>query len=245
MAEVQTTTAAVVLIGDEILSGKVLDENAAFLIGELRLLGVALKRIAVIPDVVAEIAETVRDCARRFDHVFTSGGVGPTHDDLTMEGVARAFDTEVTRHPQLEELLRMHYRERLQERNLRMADVPRGATLIACDLSWPAIAMRNVYVLPGIPALFRKKFLAMRDQFRCSPYHLCTVLSLVEEGAIASSLDQVVRDFPGVQVGSYPTWNQPEYKVKVTLESKDSALVESATRTLIDLLGDDVFLATV
>src|SRR5262245_45655819 len=119
-------TAGIILIGDEILSGKVTDENARFLIEELRTLGVALKRIIVIPDVLDEIDDTVREFAGRYQHVFTSGGVGPTHDDLTMEGVARAFGTRVQRHPELESLLRAYYGERLEERNLRMADVPSG-----------------------------------------------------------------------------------------------------------------------
>src|SRR5262245_23239096 len=115
MARAQT--AAVVVIGDEILSGKYADENASYLVRELRELGVALRKIVVIPDVVEEIAETVRACAARYDHVFTSGGVGPTHDDLTMEGVARAFGVGVVRHPELEAMLRAFYGDRLQERN--------------------------------------------------------------------------------------------------------------------------------
>src|SRR3954447_8276750 len=115
------STAGIILIGDEILSGKVRDENAHYLIGELRTLGVDLRKITIIPDVLDEIAATVADFAGRFDHVFTSGGVGPTHDDLTMEGVARAFGGKVIRHPELEALLRGYYGDRLQERNLRMA----------------------------------------------------------------------------------------------------------------------------
>src|SRR6185369_10971899 len=166
-------SAGIILIGDEILSGKVVDENARFLIEELRELGVALQRIAVIPDVLDEIAATVRDFSQRFDHVFTSGGVGPTHDDLTMEGVARAFETQIVRHPELERLLRGFYGERLAERNLRMADVPDGVTLIAGEApSWPVIAMRNVYILPGIPEIFRVKFKSIRERFRGQPFHL-------------------------------------------------------------------------
>jgi molybdenum cofactor synthesis domain-containing protein len=133
--------AGIILIGDEILSGKVVDENARFLIEELRELGVSLQRMTVIPDVLDEIAATVRDFSERFDHVFTSGGVGPTHDDLTMEGVARAFGTTLIRHPELERRLRGFYGERLNERNLRMADVPDGVTLIDGDVpTWPVVA---------------------------------------------------------------------------------------------------------
>src|SRR5262245_48845972 len=149
-------TAAVLLIGDEILSGKVEDENARFLIGELRELGVALRRIEVIPDTIEEIATSVLRCADGFDHVFTSGGVGPTHDDRTMEGIARAFESRLVRHPTIERLLREHFGESLVERNLRMADIVEGAELVVTDSSsWPVVFVRNVCVLPGVPELFR------------------------------------------------------------------------------------------
>ena len=176
-------SAGIILIGDEILSGKVEDENARFLITELRELGVSLRQIIVIPDVLDEIAAAVREFSARFDHVFTSGGVGPTHDDLTMEGVARAFDTRVHRHPQLEQMLRRHYGERLEERNLRMAEVPEGITLSGTE--WPVMAMRNVYILPGIPDIFRAKFKSIRERFRGDPFYLRCVFTSDEEGRIA------------------------------------------------------------
>src|SRR6185295_11165793 len=110
----RTPTAAIIVVGDEILSGKFVEENAAYLITELRRLGVAVRRVEYIPDVLDEIAAAVRGASARYDHVFTSGGVGPTHDDLTMEGVARAFGVKVVRHPELERLLRGFYGERLE-----------------------------------------------------------------------------------------------------------------------------------
>src|SRR5687767_3356068 len=144
-----SSTAGIILIGDELLSGKVNDENANFLIAELRELGVTLRRVIVIPDLLDEISATVREFSDRYDHVFTSGGVGPTHDDLTMEGVARAFGENVVRHPELEALLRSYYGARLEDRNLRMADVPAGVHLVQGDSpSWPVIARKNVYILP-------------------------------------------------------------------------------------------------
>jgi molybdenum cofactor synthesis domain-containing protein len=231
-------TSGIVLIGDEILSGKVNDENANYLIAELRALGVSLRRIVVIPDVLDEIAATVREFAARYDHVFTSGGVGPTHDDLTMEGIARAFETRVMRHPELEQLLRAYYGERLEERNLRMADVPEGAHFVQGDhASWPVIAMRNVYILPGVPEIFRRKFKSIRERFRAAPYFLRCVFTRAEEGTIAGELDRIVAAYAGLQVGSYPRFDSTEYKVKVTLESKDAALVETATADLVRALG--------
>src|SRR5262245_21147249 len=119
-------TAGIVLIGNEILSGKVVDANAAYLCRELRQLGVDVRRITVIPDEIDLIASTVAEFSRSFDVVFTSGGVGPTHDDVTIEGVARAFDTRVIRHPELIQLLDRFYKGDLNEARLRMAEVPEG-----------------------------------------------------------------------------------------------------------------------
>ena len=122
----QQKTAAIVVIGNEILTGKSEDKNASYLIGELYKLGVALRRIVVIADDVNEIARTVHECAGGFDYVFTSGGVGPTHDDVTIEGIARAFDRRVVRVPELEGMLRGYFGEGINEARLRMADAPDG-----------------------------------------------------------------------------------------------------------------------
>jgi FAD synthetase len=238
-------TAAILLIGDEILSGKVVDENARFLIEELRELGVSLQRVSIIPDVLDEIAAEVRRLSERYDHVFTSGGVGPTHDDLTMEGVARAFETRLLRHPELERRLRAFYGDKLEERNLRMADVPDGVSLIDGDVpTWPVVAMGNVYILPGIPEIFRVKFTSIRERFRAQPFHLRCVFTSQEEGTIAGELDRIVAAFTGVQVGSYPKLDHAEYKVKVTLESKDRAAVEAACAELVKALGSAVVKTT-
>lgn len=152
-------SAGIVIIGDEILSGKFADENAAFLIHELRALGVDLRRIDMIPDDIADIAATVAAASARFDWVFTSGGVGPTHDDVTMAGVAAAFSTLVARHPDLEAKVRGHYGATVAEANLRLAETPIGAELLyGHDKIWPVVTMRNVHILPGVPPLFRRKF---------------------------------------------------------------------------------------
>ena len=237
------TTAAIALIGDEILSGKVKDENAQLLIGELRELGVALRRIVVLPDVVEEIADTVRALSAGHTHVFTSGGVGPTHDDLTMEGIARAFGTRVVRHQQLEAKLRQYYGGRLEERNLRMAEVPEGCALIGEDestLGWPVVTCKNVYILPGVPQIFRRKWSAIRETFRQAPFHLRSVYTTLDEGAIAHHLDHIVAAYPAVQVGSYPRIGEPSYRVKLTLEAKHADAVAAATDALVALLGEGV-----
>lgn len=234
-------TAGIVIIGDEILSGKFVEENAAFLIGELRALGVELRRISVIPDELDDIAATVVDFAGRFDHVFTSGGVGPTHDDLTMAGIARGFGTSVERVPELEQRVRAYYGERLVEANLRLAEAPAGAVLVwGRDQVWPVVSYRNVYILPGVPTLFRRKFVDIRDRFRAEPVTVTRVYVDADEGAIAGDLDAVVAAFPAVRVGSYPRFAEQDFRVMVTLEGHAAADVAGAQAMLVDRLGPRV-----
>jgi molybdenum cofactor synthesis domain-containing protein len=235
-----TRTAGIVLIGNEILSGKVVDANAAYLCRELRQLGVDVRRITVIPDEVDLIAATVGEFSRTFDVVFTSGGVGPTHDDVTIEGVARAFDTGVVRHPELVRLLDGYYKGDLNEARLKMAEVPNGAELFAAGtLRFPAIVVRNTYVLPGVPEIFRQKFEALKERFRESPFHLCCVFVSVGEGLLADHLNAVLERHPDLLLGSYPEFSNPEYKVKVTLESKDRAYLDRAVEDLLGRLDAD------
>jgi molybdenum cofactor synthesis domain-containing protein len=244
-------TAALVVIGDEILSGKTADTNTPFLISELRGLGVALREIAVVADEVTAIAEAVRRVAARFDYVFTSGGVGPTHDDVTMAGVAAAFAVPVVRHRRLAELLTAYYAEKklpVVERNLRMADLPEGTTLIeGPQLRWPMPRLHNVYILPGIPEIFRRKFLAIRELFREPPFHLRQVFVRSEEGEIARHLDLVAGKYADVALGSYPRL-EPDadgHRVKLTLEGKVRERVDSAAAELVELLGAELIVRQV
>ncbi|MBI5477658.1 MAG: competence/damage-inducible protein A [Deltaproteobacteria bacterium] len=229
------TTAAIVVIGNEILSGKTEDTNSRFLIKELRELGVRVVRLVVVPDAVDEIAAVVRECSERCDHVFTSGGVGPTHDDVTLAGVARAFGVPLQRHPQLERVLREFYGERITERHLRMAEVPEGAELCGRG-RWPALCCRNVYVLPGVPDLLHRKFTSLRERFRGDAFHLGEVFSSLDEGLLAAILEEVVAAFPDVEVGSYPRLAGTEWRVKITLESRDAARVKQARLALLERL---------
>jgi molybdenum cofactor synthesis domain-containing protein len=232
-------TAGIILIGNELLSGKVADANAAYLCRELRALGVDVRRIVVIPDDVEAIAAETAGFTRAYDVVFTSGGVGPTHDDVTIEGVARGLGVPVVREPRLVAMLERFYRGRgpLSEARLKMAEVPEGAELAGGEaLLFPAILVRNVYVLPGVPEIFRQKFEALRERFRDAPYHLASVYVNMGEGTLAGYLNDLIRCHPDLLLGSYPEFSNPEYKVKVTLESKDRALVERAAAELLERL---------
>jgi molybdenum cofactor synthesis domain-containing protein len=244
--------AAILLIGNELLSGKVEDENARYLTRELRDLGVTLARVEIIPDDAEEIAATVRALAARYDLVFTSGGVGPTHDDVTLAAVGAAFGMPLARSAELEGLLRVGMGPRLHERDLRMADVPTGARLEygtragapASSSSWPVVVVDNVWVLPGVPSIFRRKFEAVRELFRSSPIYARAVYSRQGEGPIAGILDEVVAEYPTVEVGSYPHLDQPDYRVKITLDGRDQAAVDAATARLVSRLGPGIVLRT-
>jgi molybdenum cofactor synthesis domain-containing protein len=233
-------TAGIILIGNEILSGKIRDENAAYLCRELRALGVDVRRIAVIPDEVSLIADEVATFTKTFDLVFTSGGVGPTHDDVTIEGVARAMAVPVVRHPGLVAMLERYYRGTLTEAALRMAEIPEGAELVTGGtLRFPTILMRNVYVLPGVPEIFRQKFDGLRELFRDQPIHLKNVFVRIGEGTLAEYLNRLLESFPLLQLGSYPEFSNPEYQVKVTLESRDRGYLEQALGDFLARLPAD------
>ena len=227
-------TAGILLIGNEILSGKIADANATYLCRELRVLGVDVRRLTAIPDEIDLIAREVAAFSRDYDVVFTPGGVGPTHDDVTIEGIARAMGVDVVRHPLLVELLDQFYRGDLSAARLKMAEVPDGAELVAAEgLRFPAIVMRNVYILPGVPEIFRQKFDALRERFRDEPIHLRSVFVDMRESTLADFLNELLRTYPLLMLGSYPEFSNPEYKVKVTLESRDRAYLENAVEEFV------------
>jgi molybdenum cofactor synthesis domain-containing protein len=232
-------TAGIILVGNEILSGKIMDANAVYLCRELRQLGVDVRRISVIPDEVDVIADEVRLFSRDYDIVFTSGGVGPTHDDVTIEGVARALGMPVVRHPTLVGLLERYYNGTPTEAALRMAEVPEGAELVAGSVRFPTVLARNVYILPGVPEIFRQKFDALRERFRDRPFRLRCVFVSMGEGTLAAHLNELLGEFGDLLLGSYPEIANPEYRVKVTLESQDDAYLERALARFLALLPAD------
>jgi molybdenum cofactor synthesis domain-containing protein len=234
MSEATTTRAAIIVIGNEILSGKITDSNSGFLARELRRMGVSLERIVVIPDVVAVIAATVRGAAAEFDLVFTSGGVGPTHDDLTIAGIAEAFGCPVVQHARLRAAIERVGGDNPGAAMLKMAEVPEGAELVGDEGDiFPTVRIRNVYVLPGVPEIFEAKVRALGERFRSAPYHLRQIYVSAYETAIAEHLDATLAAFPELLLGSYPKLGHPEYKVRLTLESKDESYLDRALSDLI------------
>src|SRR2546421_3744887 len=230
-------SAGIIVIGNEILSGKTRDENSPYLVRELRALGVDVQKISVIPDELNLISNEVREFSNAYDYVFTTGGVGPTHDDLTMDGIAGAFARRIYRDPDLESTLRYYYAQDLVDGNLRMADIPEGARLVGGKGMWfPVVAVENVYIFPGVPEILQRKFERIKESFREAPFHLREVYLRADEGQIADTLHRVLAGFPNLLLGSYPYFDNPVYSIKLTLESKDLEYVEQAHAMLLSEL---------
>lgn len=232
-------TAAALVIGNEILSGKVSDANVLVLAQTLRKLGVLLQRVVMVMDDVDTIAKEVWALSTTHDHVFTSGGVGPTHDDLTVEGVAKAFGVGVESSEVMEQLLRAYYGERLQEGHLLMARVPAGSRLVTSkEMPWPAVVKENVWVLPGVPPIFAAKMQSVVAELGAGrPFVSHAVYTNLDEGQLKERLDQVVAAFSDVDVGSYPKWGDSDHRTKLTFDGIDEPRVLAARDAFAASLG--------
>jgi len=227
-------SAALLVIGNEILSGKVTDTNSPFLARELRSLGVDLERILTIPDDIELIAREVRAMSEAYDFVFTSGGIGPTHDDLTMDGIARAFDRRIVLSDSILSRLERAHGKPPNESMRKMGLIPEGANLIdAGDLWFPIVVVENVHIFPGIPELFRRKFESIRERFRGIPFQIKKVFVTRFESEIAEHLNALLEEFPELLLGSYPRIGEPDYKVMLTLESRDADYLERSLESLL------------
>ena len=233
-------TAGIVIIGNEVLSGKTQDINSHFFCTELRRLGVEVQKISTIQDEIELIGQEVAAFSNRFDYVFTSGGIGPTHDDVTIDGIAHGFGLKVVRHPDIERRMRQRLGDQVNEARLRMANVPEGAALLATEaLFAPIVNIYNVYIFPGIPKILQERFHAIKERFRDTPYFLKNVYIKYGEGVIAEMLNSLLAKFPQLMLGSYPVLDLPDYKVKVTLESKDPNYLDQALETFVASLPKD------
>lgn len=225
-------TAAVIIIGEEILTGKFADENGPFLVKRLRALGVDLRRLVTIGDGVGEIADEVRRCASAADHVFTTGGVGPTHDDRTFEGIAEAFGLGMEERAEVVALLDRYGMER-NPMTLRMATLPAGAELVSEDaLAYPIVRVQNVWVLPGVPRIMRQKFEALAPRVAGSAVRTARVYADDHEHDVAVFLDAVQRAHPDVSIGSYPRYGEATGRLIVTVEGPSAEPVHAAAHAI-------------
>ena len=233
-------SAAALVIGDEVLSGEIADQNVAPLAKTLRAMGITLRTVVVVPDDVEIIAHEVDRLSGLADIVFTSGGVGPTHDDVSVPGVARALGRPVVVNEELVLLLQGFFGERFTPGHRLMARVPEGAELIRTeDVLWPAIVCGKVWMMPGVPELFRAKLVGVRAHLSGpSPIYGAEVLTRADEVDLLPHLAVVVTRYPDVHVGSYPRWFDPRYKTRVTFDGKSETQVLDAARDFRGLAGD-------
>ncbi len=231
-------TAAALIIGNEVLTGKVQERNLAALAKVLFGVGMTLRRVVICPDEEEGIAEDLNLLRARHDFVFTSGGIGPTHDDVTIAAVARAFGRPTVRSPQLEDLLRRHFGSRLTERHLRMADLPEGFHLVGDEVGrWPAVVVDNVYVLPGLPEVFLMKLPLIQRRLETGATFVSrAVYTHCDEGEIAELLELLAAEHPQVAVGSYPVWEGRGYSLKLTFDGRRQSEVDAAAEALLSAL---------
>jgi molybdenum cofactor synthesis domain-containing protein len=241
----RSVTACVLIIGDEILSGRTQDANLAFLAQGLNEIGIRLREARVIPDDSGVIVSTVNEVRRAFDYVFTTGGIGPTHDDITAQCVADAFSVPLIVHPEAKRLLETHYPPgHLNEARLRMAMVPEGAGLLPNPISRaPGFQIGNVFVLPGVPSIMQGIFEQLKHRLVGGETMLSRSVSCqLAEGTLAADLGALQERYPDLQIGSYPYFRRGDFGVTLVLRGTDRERLAEATdelKALIHNLGGD------
>jgi molybdenum cofactor synthesis domain-containing protein len=244
MADKDTVAACLILIGNEILSGRTQDKNLNFLAVGLNEIGIQLREVRVIPDVREKIVATINECRAEFDYVFTTGGIGPTHDDITSECIAEAFGVGMCRDQEIVELLNSYMKGRgnsqMNEARLRMATFPEGAVLIKNEVSAaPGYMIQNVFVMAGVPRI-------MQAMFREAKVHLKGGKSVqsrglvvdLPEGTIAEPLALVQARFKEVDIGSYPQMRDVGFRVSVVARGTDPDRLDQVLGELMQSLRD-------
>lgn len=234
-------TAAIVVIGDEILSGRTQDRNIAQIASWLNDQGVRLSEVRVVPDDLQRIGEAVNDLRTRHDYLFTTGGIGPTHDDITVDAIAAAFGVPVILHPRARAILETYYRDRpggLTDTRMRMARAPQGAELIDNPSSGaPGLRMDNVFILAGVPAIAGSMLAALTGTLEGGkPVVSVTVGTRAPESEVADLLRQTEESHPGVAIGSYPFFRDGRYGANFVIRSVDEELAHQTGRDLSNRL---------
>jgi molybdenum cofactor synthesis domain-containing protein len=243
MAETKTWTAALLVIGDEILSGRTQDKNVAQVAAWLNDQGIRLAEVRVVPDVEARIAEAVNALRTTHDYLFTTGGIGPTHDDITVDSVAAALGVPVIVHPEARAILEDYYRDRpggVNQARMRMARTPEGAELIPNSASRaPGVRVGNIYILAGVPHIAAAMLEALTGTLEGGrPMVSVTIGARAAESEVAELLRVTEADHPGVAIGSYPFFKDGGYGSNFVIRADDEALVEQTGAELARRLRD-------
>jgi molybdenum cofactor synthesis domain-containing protein len=230
---IESPTAAILLIGDEILSGRTKDKNLGYIADYLVELGIDLREARVVPDAEVEIVAAVNALRHRYTYVFTTGGIGPTHDDITADCMAKAFAVEISHHPEASEILRAYFMEMNREPNearMRMARIPHGASLIHNKVSRaPGFQLGNVFVMAGVPKIMQ----AMLDEVaprltKGVPMQSRKLEFQGGEGDVATPLGEIQNRYPAVTIGSYPFESPSGYATNLVLRSRDVPALDTA-----------------
>lgn len=236
----RTVTGCLLIIGNEILSGRTQDTNLSHLAIALNELGVKMVHARVIPDVESIIVDTVNECRATYDHVFTTGGIGPTHDDITADCIAKAFDTELYMHPDIVEIIqRREAPPDVMESRLRMARVPVGAVLIDNPTGGPAgFQIGNVYVLAGVPMVMQAMVSTLTKERLggSDPVRSRSVGAFLGESTIASDLASIQDEHPDVDLGSYPFYREDGYGTNLVMRGTDEVELEVMLRKVEALI---------
>ena len=236
-------TAAMLIIGNEILSGRTGDENLRFVASRLSEIGIPMMECRCVRDTKEEIAKHLNELRELYDYVFTSGGIGPTHDDITTESVAAAFGVKVTRHQETARLITEYYQGRGEEINdarLKMATIPEGANLIANRISAaPGFRMENVFVLAGVPKILQAMFdVVVTHLTPSSPILSRTVIALCGEGIIAEPLGKLQDANPDVEIGSYPNRDERGFYTSLVMRGVNPEALNSSLVMLCEKLTE-------
>ena len=224
-------TAAFLVIGDEILSGRTKDKNIGYLAQYLTAIGIDLSEVRVVPDMEERIVEAVRELSARYTYVFTSGGIGPTHDDITADSMAKAFGVPIDHDPRAVEILRNFYPEgQLTEARMRMARIPQGADLIENSVSKaPGFRIGNVHVMAGVPSIMQAMLDAVAPTLKTGQRMLSEAVDAdLPESRIAASLREIQDAHPGVMIGSYPRSVDGRFSTQIVVRSRDEELLQQA-----------------
>ena len=239
----ETVTAALVIIGDEILSGRTPDANLAYIGKRLNVLGVRLREVRVVPDDEDAIVAAVNQCRGAFDYVLTTGGIGPTHDDITAAAIARAFGRPLIRNAEAAAILEKSYARTglaLNEARLSMANTPEGAVLVDNPVSGaPGFQVENVFVFAGVPKIMQAMFESMTHRLAGGePLKERSVAVDLGEGTIAAALAAVQTRHDDLSIGSYPYYHSGSFGVKLVLRGTDDARLDAAAAALVAALQD-------
>lgn len=224
----QEKFAAILVIGNEILSGRTRDGNIQYIAEQMDSIGISIAEARIVPDIETEIVAAVRALCQRYDYVFTTGGIGPTHDDITAESIAVAFHRALELHPEAMARLEAHYgADDFTPARQRMARIPQGASLIDNPVSVaPGFRIENVFVLPGVPKIMQPMLLGIVPTLQGGPKkHSITICTMLPESVLADGLAVIQADFPDVQIGSYPYMKPGQVGVSVVVRGVDGRVL--------------------